>query len=184
MAPQVPQLPGLDIPVVFANGTDVYDRLAQSYRRHAKGYFLLAPSGAGKTYFVDHQVLPDWIDGDVLWQAVGALPDGEWWNLPLERIMELEARCDLITQEARRLGFWVLGGSNTWLQPDAVVLPHWQTQKYRMGLRLKHNYDGGLAPDQTGKALTQRRWFSRWTKQGVPKFTSIEAAAASLAARM
>lgn len=183
MEPPQFDLLGMDVPVAFTDGTDVYDKLAQTYATHSKGLYILAPSGAGKTYFIEHQTIHDWVDGDVLWQATKAHPDGPWWNLPLEQIMELEARSDVITQEAKRLGFWIIGGSNTWLQPDAIVLPPWQTQKHRMSMRASGNYDGGLTPDQTEKALTQRRWFRRWLKQGVPQFTSIEEAAAELAAR-
>jgi hypothetical protein len=172
---------GLETPVVFADGTATYAKLAQEYRTHAKGYFIVAPSGSGKTYFINRQKQPDWIDGDDLWQATLAHPEGSWWLEPLDRVMELEARSDVITQEAKRLGFWIIGGSNTWLRPDAVVIPNWQTHKKYVRHREMHNYDGGATTAQLERLMRSRRWLARWTKQGVPKFQSVEEAAGYLA---
>ena len=36
-----------NIPLVFADGTTVYNELKKKYITHKTGYFILAPSGAG-----------------------------------------------------------------------------------------------------------------------------------------
>ena len=167
----------INAPVVFTDGKAIYDRLAGTYRTHSKGYFIIAPSGAGKTHFINSQKQLDWIDGDDLWQEALAVPEGSWWLEPLERVMEIEARCDVITLEAKRLGFRIIGGSNTWLKPDAVVIPDWETHKKYVMQREKSAYDGGATTEQLEGLKRQRHWFSRWTKQGVPKFSSVQEAA-------
>lgn len=40
----------MDTPVIFSDGTEVYERLGREYIRHKRGLFILAPSGTGKTY--------------------------------------------------------------------------------------------------------------------------------------
>jgi hypothetical protein len=99
------------------------------YKTHERGLFILAPSGSGKTYFVKHHSQKDWIDGDELWNAAGAHPKGAWWTQGLEIIEWVDQRSDVITQEAKKLGLWVIGASNYWLVPDAVVIPPWETHK-------------------------------------------------------
>jgi hypothetical protein len=171
----------INAPVIFTDGTATFSKLAETYRAHSKGYFILAPSGAGKTHFINSQKQHDWIDGDDLWQETFALPEGPWWLEPLERVMEIEARCDAITLEAKRLGFRVIGGSNTWLRPDAVAIPSWQTHRKYVVQREKNGYDGGATTEELEGLKRQRRWFARWTKQGVPKFSSVQEAADYLA---
>ena len=53
---------------VFSDGQKVYDELAKVYKTHKKGYFIYGPFGVGKTYYVEHQKVENWIDGDVLWE--------------------------------------------------------------------------------------------------------------------
>jgi hypothetical protein len=171
----------LNAPVMFTDGTEVYNKLALNYRAHAKGYYILAPSGSGKTYFVTRQTVKDWVEGDELWLATHAHPNGPWWEEPLERRVELEARSDVITQEAKRLGFWIIGGSNTWLRPDALVMPSLRLQKRYILERETSQNDVGFSLDQEDRILAQRKWFLRWIKQGVPKFDSVDAATVYIA---
>ncbi len=114
-----------ETPVVFADGSAVYSKLAKTYRTHSKGLFILAPSGSGKSYFVNHQAVKNWIDGDLLWVVTGADYSNDTWDESLEQIMEINARSDIITEQAKKQGFWVIGSSNLFLQPDAIVIPDW-----------------------------------------------------------
>ena len=170
-------------PLVFADGSAMYQQLGQRYRQHARGYFILAPSGAGKTHFVERQTEPHWLDGDELWCLANAHPAGSWWLDGIETIMEIDRRCDVITAQAKKLGFWIVGASNVWLKPDAIVLPHWSTHKRYITHREHHNYDGGATTAQLKGVLNHRRWIDKWAKQGVPKFHSVAEAAAHLASQ-
>lgn len=84
-------------PSVFQQNKKVYQPFLAETLPHMKGFFILAPSGTGKTYFVNHQSQKHWIDGDALWNATGAHPNVEWWTMGLEVIEEVDARSDVIT---------------------------------------------------------------------------------------
>lgn len=43
------------IPLVFTDGTDIYNDLKKEYITHKNGYFIYGPSGVGKTYFINNQ---------------------------------------------------------------------------------------------------------------------------------
>ena len=168
-------------PLTFTDGTDIYQKLAQNVKTHNNGYFILAPSGAGKTHYVKSQAQPDWLDGDELWSATKALPEGEWWNEPLELIFEIERRCDVITEQAKRYGFWIIGASDRSLKPDAIVIPNWMTHKKWIAAREAINYDGGATTAQLSQVLNHRREIALWRKQNVPQFATVESAAVYLA---
>lgn len=114
----MPTIDSLSIhtPVVFADGAGVYEKLAQQYVSHKKGLFILAPSGAGKTHFINAQADSNWIDGDDLWLTTQAQPAGEWWLESGEYMDFVDARSDVITMQAKMLGFWIIGASNFWLR--------------------------------------------------------------------
>lgn len=171
------------VPLVFTDGTKVYDDLAKRYKRHRQGYFILAPSGAGKTHFISLQAEKHWLDGDELWMLTKAHPEGEWWLEGLDVIKQIESRSDVITDEARKLGFWVIGSSNVFLKPDAIVIPNWRTHKRWVAKRQAGDYDGGATTDQLAGLLRHRKVIARWEKQGVPRFKSVEEAASYLAAK-
>lgn len=166
-------------PLVFADGTAFYNKLAKEFVRHKKGFFILAPSGVGKSYYIRGQKPNQrhWIDADRVWRWSRAMPKGAWWEEPLETILGIEQQCDIITAQAKKMGFWMMGASNHWLKPDAIVLPHWQTNLKYIRMREK-NYDGGAKSDPV--ALKQlrghRHWIAKWAKLGVPKFKSINEA--------
>ena len=61
------------VPLVFTDGTYVYNELKKEYVMHDKGYFIYGPSGCGKTYFFNNQKIKNWIDGDILWSTYPAL---------------------------------------------------------------------------------------------------------------
>ena len=85
----------INSPVIFTDGTEFYKKLAAEYVRHDSGRFILAPSGSGKTYFINGQTTKDWIDGDYLWPAAGAdLSSGNWGDGDVEMI---NIKSDIIT---------------------------------------------------------------------------------------
>lgn len=160
--------------------------LDQKYIQHKEGFFIMAPSGAGKTHYVNHQKensdgKRDWMDGDSLWQRSGAHPDREWWLESGETMDEIDRRSDIVTAEALKKGFWILGASNIWLKPDAIVIPNWERHVEMIKHRETHNYDGGAKSDRLGQVQGHREWIMRWTKKGVPVFESMEEATGALA---
>lgn len=168
-------------PLVFADGTSVYGQLAQEYNTHKKGFFIIAPSGAGKTYFIDHQETKDWIDGDTLWMATNAHPRGEWWLKDLDGINEIERRSDVITTQAKRLGFWIIGVDCYSILPDAVVIPDLETHKQYLQIRTDDpNNDGGHTIDRLDNVLRARKYMESFAEKGVPIFKSMEEAASYL----
>ncbi|MFA7209241.1 MAG: hypothetical protein WC120_03060 [Parcubacteria group bacterium] len=153
----------------------------KEFVRHKSGLFIVAPSGAGKTYFVDRQKDKNWIDGDKLWEKSGAHPKRAWW-LESEDVMdEIDRRSDEVTKRAIEKGLWIMGASNNWLRPDAVVVPEWEKHKSFIKKREETNYDGGATSDRLGQVMGHRNWISKWKEKGVPIFDSIEEAADYLA---
>jgi hypothetical protein len=164
-------------PVIFSDGTVFFDNLSRDYIRHHKAYFILAPSGAGKTRFVNSQQEKHWIDGDVLWPSANADLSHDGWDVPFEAVMEINNKSDVITHEAKKLGFWIIGSSNNWLKPDAIVLPKWSRHKLHIAKREKTIYDGGATTSDLEGIKSHRDWIRKWRKHGVPCFLSVEEAA-------
>lgn len=168
------------VPRMFTDGTVIYNRLAKDYKLHKKGFFIAAPSGAGKSYFLDRQKTKNWMDGDVLWTVTNAHPSGEWWKQSAEYITNIERRSDAITEEARRYGFRIIGADCNWIRPDAVVIPDWEDHKRYLKERFKSissgNYNGGLTSDNLDAVRIMRKYMRALGKKGVPIFrTFIEA---------
>jgi hypothetical protein len=168
------------VPVIFSDGTKLYKELAEKYELHDKGLFILAPSGVGKTYYVNHQSKMDWIDGDSLWTVAGADYSQDEWGDNLDDVMEINARCDVITYQAKKQGFWVLGSSNYFLKPDAVVIPDWDTHLKFITARQESNYDGGATTDDLAGLRSHIQWITKTWQNKVPFFKSIETAATHL----
>lgn len=168
-------------PIIFADGSVFFQGLAKEYARHKRGLFILAPSGAGKTRFVNNQTKKHWIDGDYLWPAANADTTGDEWGYDFETVQEMNNRSDVITQQAKKMGFWIIGSSNNFLKPDAIVLPPWRTHVKYITTREHGNYDGGATSHDLQGVLNHRRWIRKWKKHGVPCFTSIDEAASYLA---
>ena len=170
-------------PVIFSDGTAFFKDLARDYTRHRVGYFILAPSGAGKTYYVNNQLQRTWIDGDVLWPKSNADLSSDGWDVPFETVMEINNKSDIITHEAKKCGFWVIGSSNNWLKPDAIVLPKWSLHKSYITKREITAYDGGATSQDFEAVKSHRAWIRKWKKSGVPFFESIEDAAKYLSGK-
>jgi len=171
-----------DTPLIFSDGTHVYEKLAKTYKRHAVGYYILAPSGAGKTHFVNAQTEKHWMDGDILWAVTNAHPDEAWWRKGRARIEEMARRGDIITEEAKKLGFWIVGTDVYFLVPDAIVIPPWDIHQKQILMREHGDYDGGATSADFEQVLWHRKWIEK-TCADVPKFESVAAAAAYLAAK-
>lgn len=166
---------------VFQENEEIYRKFLGKTISHSKGFFILAPSGTGKTHFVSHQKEKNWIDGDTLWVATGAHPNIDWWTKGLEIIKEVDARSDIITQEAKRKGLWILGASNNWLVPDAVVLPKLETNIAYIKKRQEGNYDGGLTLNQLDQLKSHRKEIEEMAKsKNIPIFESINEAVSYL----
>ena len=164
------------IPLVFTDGTDIYNDLKKEYITHKNGYFIYGPSGVGKTYFINNQKEKNWIDGDILWSAAKAFPDGDWWNLSGDEIDTIERRADVITEQAKRLGFWIIGASSVNMIPDAIVIPDFETHLKYIQHRENNNYDGGIKSDDLEKIKRNREYYSWFQKDGIPIFKSVDEA--------
>lgn len=165
-----------ETPLVFTDGTKIYDELKKEYKTHKKGYFIYGPSGIGKTYFINNQKEKNWIDGDVLWSATHALPSGDWWNLSGDEIDTIERRADVITEQAKKLGFWIIGASSVNIIPDAIVIPDLETHLKYIKYREENNYDGGMTSEDLEKIKRTREYYSRFQKDDVKIFKSIDEA--------
>lgn len=162
---------------IFCDGKEILKKFQQEYVTHSKGFFILAPSGSGKTHFVKNQATKDWIDGDDLWLATGAQPQNEWWTEGLEVINEVDQRCDIITKQAKKNGLWIIGASNFWLMPDAIVLPDWKLNKQYIKKRENSNYDGGAKSDAFEQVKNHRKYMKQIARKNrVPIFKTIKEA--------
>ena len=159
----------------FCDDAVVFNQFKKQYSIHKRGFFIVAPSGAGKTYFVKNQKDPDWIDGDDLWMATGAQPNRAWWTEGIDVINEVDKRCDVVTEEYRKNGFWIIGASNFWAIPDAVVIPDFRLQKKYIICREQTNYDGGATSKDFKQVIKHRKTLTKHARQNkVPIFKTIE----------
>lgn len=170
-----------DTPLVFTDGTNIYNELKKEYITHKKGYYIYGPSGVGKTYFIKKQTTKHWIDGDTLWSKTKAFPNDNWWTRPGNELDAIERRADVITDQAKKLGFWIIGASCVNIIPDAIIIPDFKTHLKYIKYREEHNYDGGITSENITKIKNFRKYVLRYKKQGVPVFKSVDAAAEYLA---
>ena len=171
-------------PLVFTDGTDTYNEFKKTYITHKKGFFIYAPSGTGKTHYINKQKEKHWVDGDIIWSACKALPNGQWWTWSSKEIDSIERRVDIITEQAKKQGFWIMGASCVNILPDAIVIPDWETHLKYIKHREKNNYDGGLKSDDLDKIKGFRNYVLRFKKLGVPVFKSVEDAVSYLVSQL
>ena len=168
-------------PVTFNEDAKFYNQLGEKYLKHDFGLFILAPSGAGKSHFCRGQKEKHWIDGDDLWMGSHAHPEGPWWLEPIDTMNRIDKRSDIVTMEAMYEGFWVMGASNFWLKPSAIVLPDWEQHVAYIKFREENNYDGGAKSDRLKQVEEHRAAIEKWhTDHGVPLFKSVDEAVKSL----
>lgn len=161
---------------MFAVKKSVLDELSKKYRVHSKGFFILAPSGSGKTYFIEHQITNDWIDGDYYWSLSGADYSSDDWNYDNSEVAMINKRCDVATTAALKRGFWIIGASNDSLKPDAVVIPDWDTHLSYIAKREDSNYDGGAKKSDIDALNKHVLWIRKKWQGRVPFFKSIDGA--------
>jgi len=167
--------------VIFQENDSFYKDFGDQYVKHDKGLFILAPSGSGKTHFCTNQIEKHWIDGDEIWMASKAHPDYAWWNDSIEVINQIDQRSDVITMEAKNNGLWIMGASNYWLKPDAIVIPDWETHVSYIKAREEGNYDGGATSESLAQVEEHIAFIRSWhADHGVPLFESIEEAVETL----
>jgi len=165
--------------VIFSDGSQFFDDLANRFVKHDRGLFILTPSGAGKTHFCKRQEEQHWIDGDDLYRETGAQPplEYEWWNKGPHVINRVEQRCDVITSEAIDRGFWIMSSINYWLKPYAIVIPSIDTLMDQIKKRQNEGYDGGLKDEHFEQLIVHIGIIRDWKiKHDVPEFKSIEEA--------
>lgn len=168
-------------PIVFSNGSSFFEKLSEKYVKHDRGFFIVAPSGSGKTNFCKNQTENNWIDGDDLWIESEAHPDFAWWKEPIEIINRVDKRSDVVTMEAMEEGFWIMGASNFWLKPDAIVIPDWEIHKQYISDRENGEYDGGAESNDYKQVLEHIEFIKKWNINfGVPLYKSIDEAVKAL----
>jgi len=161
-------------PVSFCDGKQIFLDFMTENVIHNQGLLVVAPSGSGKTYFVNHQSEPHWIDGDRLWIATGAHLDRAWWTEGTKVINEVQQRSDIISNYAKKLGLWVIGTDCYWLVPDAIVLPDWEIQKANILEREMYHYDGGAKSTDHNQVLAHRDYLSKLAeRKNIPVFKTI-----------
>lgn len=171
-------------PTIFTDGSEYFKQLEQKFIRHKKGFFIMTPSGAGKTYFCRKQSEPHWIDGDDLWLETGAMPNEPWWDQGVDVINRVEQRCDVITASAVDSGYWILGSVNFWLKPDAIVIPTLDVLMKQIKQRQQDGYDGGLKEEHIEQLITHIGIIRDWKiKYDVPEFKTIQSAIEALTSR-
>ena len=167
----------INTPIVFSDGTYVFNKLKQDYISHKKGRFILAASGTGKSYYVSNQKAKHWIDGDYYWHITNADLLPEEWVHDMEVVMEVNNRSDVMTQQAIKQGLWIVGSSNNWLRPDAIVILDEETHRKYINKRENTEYDGGAKDEDFEAVKRHTEVIKRWSDKGVPVFNSIELAA-------
>ena len=165
-----------DTPIVFSDGTSIYGQLGDEYNTHAKGLFILAPSASGKTYYIENQTQKDWIDGDYLWSITNADLSSDDWEYDTEAVKEINRRSDVITYQAKKLGFWIIGSSNDSLKPDAIVLLPVKKHMEYVDKRMESQNFNGARKEDIDALLEHRKTIEQWKSQGVPCFESVELA--------
>jgi predicted kinase len=94
---------------MFVDGKKVYSKYKKEYNVHKKGYVILGPPGAGKTYFCKHQVVgkKDWMDTDDIFKDLGVK-----WHQNKNNKVDFKLnylRADYMLEQSRALGFRIIG---------------------------------------------------------------------------
>ena len=93
-----------------------------------------------------------------------------------DEIDMIERRADVITEQAKKLGFWIIGASSVNVVPDAIVIPDFDTHLSYIKYRENNNYDGGIKSDDLDRIKNTREYYSRFSRDGVPIFKSVDEA--------
>lgn len=108
----------------FIDGKDIADDFNTEYKRHKKGYVLLAPPGAGKSYFISKQTGTDkhWIDSDMI---MGPKSLNVQWNNKSGTVDEILGylRADYMLTQCKMYGYRIMGSLFWEYKADAMVIP-------------------------------------------------------------
>jgi hypothetical protein len=164
--------------IQFVKNPDLYNKALEKAAKHKVGYFIFAPSCSGKSYYLDRASTNDWIDGDFIWEDSGAHPPvaTKWWqDSDVDNLDLIDIKADIVTDEVRKMGGWIMGASTYFLRPDAVVLLPWATHKSYALKRANELNSSGEQKIEKLKRM-RRSYFKRFKKNKVPVFKSIEEA--------
>jgi len=130
---------------MFSNGKKVYSKYNKKYKKHKKGYVILAPPGSGKTYFVRNQigVKKNWIDQDELYKELGVN-----WKLNKNNEKEFKLnylRADYISEQSKLLGYRLIGSLFWNYAADAIVILPLKIHKKYIEKRKDLNYKNILS---------------------------------------
>lgn len=162
----------------FSNGSKVYKKYDKKYKRHEKGLVILGPPGIGKTTFIrkDEKHIwksgrkLDWIDQDDLLHELGV----DWhFNLNNQHDFRLNyMRADYITEQSKKLGYWLIGSLFWEYKADAIVIPPWEIHSEYVKKR------GDLNPHMVKQI--RKLLFKQAKQMKIPLFLSIEDAVENL----
>ena len=114
----------------FTDASDIYTKYCKLYKKHSRGYVILAPPGTGKTTYVNNQndKLKNWIDSDILFGNNGLNIRWMNQNCPIdERLAYL--RADYMLEQSKIFGFRIIGALFWEYKADAVVLIPFEQHK-------------------------------------------------------
>ena len=107
----------------FTDGSNVYNDFDNEYNQHKKGFVILAPSGTGKTTFVNNQIgiKKNWIDTDILFGPKSLNID--WMNSKNKVEEKLSyLRADYMLEQSKLYGYRIIGSLFYKYKADAIVL--------------------------------------------------------------
>ena len=111
---------------MFANASNIYKQIDKDYTKHENGYVIIAPPGAGKSYFVrnlnnNNGKKKDFIDGDLLLPKLGV--NWKIGKFPEPDFVLSYKRADLMLEQSRQYGYRILTSTFFEFNGDALVLP-------------------------------------------------------------
>lgn len=101
---------------MFTDGSHIYKK----YKKHNKGYVILAPPASGKTTFIRNQTIQNWTDTDDLFYDLNLN-----WHLNEQNKDEFKLnylRADYLLEQSKLLGIRLIGSLYYNYIPDAIVI--------------------------------------------------------------
>jgi len=101
---------------MFSDGSHIYKK----YKKHKKGYIILAPPSIGKTTFIRNQTIKNWTDTDDLFYDLNLN-----WHLNESNENDFRLnylRADYLLEQSKLLGIRLIGSLYYNYIPDAIVI--------------------------------------------------------------
>ena len=101
---------------MFIDGSHIYKK----YKKHKKGYVILAPPASGKTTFIKNQTIQNWTDTDDLFYDLNLN-----WHLNESNKNDFRLnylRADYLLEQSKLLGIRLIGSLYYNYIPDAIVI--------------------------------------------------------------